>query len=286
MKKNILFTLFFDENIIDDFLLLHKSISNIYKNDKYKIFCGVSENTLKDERIIEFQKKNKRVIFRSIENFLLSINDQSLPKHISIYTFAKIKIKLILEANSINYKNKTIVYLDCDILCLNKIPQRYLSSNYNFMFNNKANYSHHNGISKVDREEEIFSKIKSWDFWNASFDLYKKSKLIKNEFINNKVDDFLARHLYSKIHVNGGVIIINNLRTFSCISETIDKLDNSLYSIFNDQFLLNIFAQDSIVFANDINMNHGILTNLSDSDIIRELDSIPKTEIIFLHFKG
>lgn len=291
MKNNIIFISFIDDKMINEFILQFETFLEIYTEKNAYYFLGVTATASKKiDKILSAEQK-ERIEIVVIDSFLshLLIN-KSTPKHInSVFPKARFYIKDIF-AEKINKISKsfktTLIYLDADILFFNKVPLKYLTSNNNFIFNIGFSKAYLGTDTSGKNHLEAIEDWKKLPFHKRTFDYYSNLDIANEERI--KIDKIINRYLeiemFTRNHVNSGVIVINDLDKYNEIIERINSTSVNLVNIFRDQVLINCFNFGNYLVTEDKSMNYGFVTVGETKDILKILDNTKKMPV-FMHFK-
>lgn len=183
-KQN--FVTFFDNKIVDIFLMHIMSLHDVYGNDEYVYYVGTDKKTIqlkdtvfKDFNIVFYDVEKEKDFLRK-NNFIHNGNTE--------YTFMRIIITNIFK----NLNNESFVYVDPDSI-----------------FNNKLDFKDgHNYVISV--KNNIFEKWIKWSYWRGRLKSQEISKNIKKQIMEDR-------------YFNAGVLIVNDIDEYNKISESIIK---------------------------------------------------------------
>jgi len=225
---NYLFCL--DENYNNQFLTTLKSI-----NDNSKIKFNVYVIHEKPEKLeVNFEKyKDKYLNIDKIKFFQFKEQNLDFPNlknnHISKATYFRFFIE-----DYIPKEIETLVYLDCDIVCINN-PEGILNSISARIHDEKFTIGVATEYIKNEHTKEVFERLelKSQNYFNAgvmviNYQQWKNQKL-KNKLLTlmdqiyDKID-FWDQDVLNK-NFDGNYLEISNYLNFSLVSEFKDNLE-------------------------------------------------------------
>lgn len=234
-SRKINFISFTDRNQIENYITQIVSINKQFAESEVSFYVGVDEyvfNTYK-----EFFIKNK-IKVKIVEKFINKFwDDYSFDGEASnrITKFAMGRLVMFDIFKDIP-KNETLIYLDNDIIIVNKFDDLYLESNKNFVF------------------KMPFAKLGLTDFAIA-----RTNKTLGE---NNARENIIKNDNY----FNSGVLIIND----QAVANNLFKSCLNVKDI-DDETLLNIMNSDEFLVVDDSSMNFIIYidkTNFDDCKII------------------
>jgi lipopolysaccharide biosynthesis glycosyltransferase len=225
---NYLFCL--DENYNNQFLTTLKSINdnskikfNVYviheKPEKLEVnFEKYKDKYLNIEKIKFFQFKDKNLDFPNLKN-----------NHISKATYFRFFIEDYIPKDI-----ETLVYLDCDIVCINN-PEGILNSISARIHDEKFTIGVATEYIKNEHTKEVFDRLqlKSQSYFNAGVMVINYQRWIDQKLKNKLLN--LMDQIYDKIdfwdqdvlnkNFDGNYLEISNYLNFSLVSEFKDNLE-------------------------------------------------------------
>lgn len=253
MKNDkITFVSFFDENIVDLFLMNYESINKLYADFEY--FIGVSVET---KKIIEEKINDERIKIFIVDDFLKKhFDENSLFGNITIFTYARFFTNEIFNKKFPN----GYIFLDVDIMLKNKIRNEFLNKDENYAIINSDN-------SNKENRPVLF-----WDNH-----LKKKALNIDDKKIRKKIFTIrkkLIKKMENSKYFNAGVLIINKEEKLNSLVEKIFNDSNKLFKYLDDQTLLNFFNKNEIRVLKEESLNFKIGKSLNfsrDTEIVHFL---------------
>lgn len=225
---NYLFCL--DENYNNQFLTTLKSI-----NDNSKIKFNVYVIHEKPEKLeVNFEKyKDKYLNIDKIKFFQFKEQNLDFPNlknnHISKATYFRFFIEDYIPKDI-----ETLVYLDCDIVCINN-PEGILNSISARIYDEKFTIGVATEYIKNEHTKEVFERLelKSQNYFNAGVMIINYQQW-KNQKLKNKLLTLMDQ-IYDKIdfwdqdvlnkNFDGNYLEISNYLNFSLVSEFKDNLE-------------------------------------------------------------
>lgn len=256
MNKNndkINFISFFDEGMVENFIMLYESISRLY--DEFTFSIGVNiEAKLEIEKIINDDRLKINIMGSSLKELF---KKESLFGNITLFTYARFFANEIIEdKNDISW-----VYLDPDTLLQSEIPHKYFVPGQNYAFTNFE--------KKFGRKNQ---PLKFWEWY-----LNKKFKKVPLQY-KDKIKDVkcsVVRKMKKSNYFNAGVIIINNTNSYFNLCNEILTSGKNILQFLDDQTLLNFFNNKHIEVLTDKTMNFKVGKSLDYND-----------DVSIVHFLG
>lgn len=257
----IKFVTFTDKNNLNLVDNLVKSLLLHY--DSPDIFIGID-----DEAESEIANSNyffvDKVTVGNVSEFIKNIERDSMPDHISKMGFSRLFLSDIIDKFKLE-KADSYVYLDNDIVSMQKIPERFFDTDKNIVvqYRNKIAKGIRHGkrkYSDFDEMELSQNRYRAVEntFFSKNFEHWKDVVAKKPE-LEKILKGFDERLVISGEFCNSGVVIINDLNKYDQIIKDINKVqaeeDINLFEIFSDEILINIFKNDGFITSNDYSLN-------------------------------
>lgn len=246
MENKLAFFLATDLKMIEYTRSLIKSINDCYDKKLIEIYVVFDQYTNEFNDFRNWGNVNLVNINDYLDSHTINVfKSQNPSKRISHIAYSRLLITMIVDTKSF----ASVVYLDVDGLLINKIPDKYINTKYNYAF-------------YPDNEDS--------------------GKEITRAFIKENISDFKIRNKILKKfkkeeYFQSGLLVINNFKKYSILEfEAITFLKDLRNKKIDDQNLMNYLNKGIFQVINDGKINYR-------PGLSRWQD---KSEIIFLHFAG
>ncbi len=255
--KKINLVSFFDSGMILCFSEFLNSIKRVYSDSEVNLFIGVSGDIY--EKIINEYSHDKYISeIVNVDSFLeVFKNEEMLFGNITKLTYSRFFINELFKEEF-----ESFIYLDVDILLMNKIKISHLNKKKNFAIKNMSDNKILSTRSKV--------------FWNS----FLNKRILEIQEGKTKQSALkLKKKILTKIekgnYFNAGVLIINNPKKYFFLCKKIINDKSNLSLNFDDQTLLNFYNKKHIKVINDFKLNYKVYKDTCFTD-----------DISIIHFLG